>query len=222
MSTVGAVYGSEGAGREGIPFHRGTCESPRPFMYFPESPGGVEIREKVVDPSMSLEDAITAAFRMNDQTWRCHANPWSGWTRVPILPLLVFAIWSRVWIGWGVLLPIAGLILWTGVNPHAFSPPASTDNWMSKGVLGERVWLNRDQIPVPEHHRGVPTLLSVLSGSGLVPVGWGLYSLSVWPTVLGTVLAVGAKMWFLDRMVWLYEDRKETAAYDRWMGLREA
>jgi uncharacterized protein DUF6653 len=56
-----------------------------------------------------------------------------------------------------------------------FRKPVSTDNWASKAVLGERVWINRKQIPVPEHHRIVPNLLSGISGLGLPFLIWGLW-----------------------------------------------
>jgi len=35
---------------------------------------------------------------MDDATWKRHANPWSGWSRITILPLLCLAIMSRVWV----------------------------------------------------------------------------------------------------------------------------
>jgi hypothetical protein len=44
--------------------------------------------------------SLERLMAMDDRVWRRHANPWSGWTRVTVLPLLVLAIWSRVWIGW--------------------------------------------------------------------------------------------------------------------------
>ncbi|MCA8931790.1 MAG: hypothetical protein KDA49_04945, partial [Rhodospirillaceae bacterium] len=50
---------------------------------------------------------VAGAFRMDDATWARHASPWSVWTRVPIALLLVLAIWSRVWLGWWALLPVA-------------------------------------------------------------------------------------------------------------------
>ena len=38
-------------------------------------------------------------MRMDDATWRRHANPWSVWTCATVLPVIIFAVWSRVWIG---------------------------------------------------------------------------------------------------------------------------
>ncbi|WNN88974.1 hypothetical protein P0S91_22390 [Gloeocapsopsis dulcis] len=54
------------------------------------------------------------------------------------------------------------------LNPRIFPPPASTNNWAAKAVLGERVWLNRDKIPVPEHYHCVPSILSIVSTTGMV------------------------------------------------------
>ncbi|MEQ8656442.1 MAG: hypothetical protein RIC24_03930 [Hyphomicrobiales bacterium] len=146
------------------------------------------------------------AMGMSDATWQRHANPWSGWTRIPILPLLALAIWSRDWIGWWCLAPTIALIAWTFVNPRAFPPPPSTDNWMSQGVLGERVFLARKTEPIPHHHANWGIGLSVVAALGLPPLVYGLWALEVWPALLGLTLTVGAKMWFLDRMVWLLAD----------------
>jgi hypothetical protein len=154
---------------------------------------------------MAYERWIARAFRMDEQTWRRHANPWSVWTRAAILPLLVLSIWSRTWIGWWALVPITILILWIFINPRAFPPPRSTDNWASKAVLGEQVWLNRGRISLARHHRLVPHVLSLVSLLGVLVLAWGLVRLEPCPTIAGTLAAFLAKMWFVDRMVWLYE-----------------
>ena len=167
---------------------------------------------------MNLEQRIAAAFRMSDETWERHANSWSVWSRFSALPLLILAIWSRAWIGRWALVPTAAALIWTWLNPRLFSRPASTDNWASKGVLGERVWLNRDTIPIPPRHRSLPHLLNAVSGVGLVFVIRGLIARAVWLTVLGTVLIYLGKLWFVDRMVWLYEEMKDAdPRYRSWL-----
>lgn len=163
-------------------------------------------------------ERIAQAFSMDEATWMRHANPWSVWTRVPILPLLCLAIWARAWIGVWCLLPIALLLLWTWINPRAFPVPASTRSWASRAVMGERVWLARDDVPIPAHHAAWAALLAGLSALGMPPLVWGLYAFEIWPLLLGLTLTIGAKMWFLDRMVWLYEDMAKThAPYAGWL-----
>ncbi len=155
---------------------------------------------------------------MSDETWSRHANPWSVWTRFTALPLLILSIWSRTWIEYWAWIPIALSVLWIWINPRLFSKPLSTNNWASKAVLGERVWINRKNISVPRHHRFAPNLLSSVSAIGLPFLIWGLWQLSIWPTLAGTILVYAGKIWFLDRMVWLYEDMKDVnQEYSEWL-----
>ena len=164
---------------------------------------------------MTIERKISSAFKMDDETWKRHSNPWSVITRNTVTPILVIAFWSRVWWGWYSLIPIALGLIWMYINPRIFSPPKSTDNWASKGVFGERVWLNRDKIPVPEYHRKVPNILNIVSGIGFLFVIWGTYRLEIWPLLFGGVLQFSGKLWFVDRMVWLYEDMKHLPEYGK-------
>ena len=158
---------------------------------------------------MDIFKAAEGLMRMDDATWMRHANPLSVWTRFTCLPLLILAIWSRVWLGWWALVPISIAVFWTWLNPRAFPVPKRTDNWASKGTFGERVFLNRGAVPIPEHHLRWAIVLGVLSATGLPPLVWGLWQLDITMTVLGAVLLVLPKVWFVDRMVWLYEDMKD-------------
>ena len=167
---------------------------------------------------MNFEQKMTALFKMDDRTWGRHANPWSVWTRFIILPALALAIWSRVWLGWYSLVPIGVVLFWTWLNPRAFGKPKTTKYWSSKAVLGERVWLKRNESPVPKHHRKAIAVLNIVTASGVPFLIWGLFTLQIWPTVLGVVLVYAGKMWFLDRMVWLYEDMKDSnPEYNSWL-----
>lgn len=158
---------------------------------------------------MTLGKRIASFFQMDDDTWAHHANPWSVWSRTTVLPVLIFAAWSRVWIGWWALVPGAVALLWTWFNPRLFGRSRSLDNWASKSVLGERVWINRDEVPVPEYHRLAPNILNTVSGIGTLFVIWGVIQLDVWPILFGAALNYAGKLWFLDRMVWLYHDMKD-------------
>jgi hypothetical protein len=161
---------------------------------------------------------LARLHRLDAEGWERHANPWSVWTRVPLLALFALAVWSRAWIGWWCLLPLALLALWTWLNPRAFPPPARTDSWSARGVLGERVWLNRADVPIPAHHARMAALTTALSLAGLPFLAWGLWALEPWPTVLGVVLATLGKLWFVDRMVWLYDEMSvRHPAYRAWL-----
>jgi hypothetical protein len=167
---------------------------------------------------VTIERKIAAVFSMSEETWARHANPWSVWTRFTALPTLILAVWSRTWIGWWSIAAIACALLWTWMNPRLFAVPCSTNNWASKGVMGERVWLNRDLVPVPAHHRRMPNILSAVSATGLPFIVWGVSMFEIWPTLFGTALVYLGKLWFIDRMAWLYEDMKQaTPEYSRWL-----
>ena len=103
------------------------------------------------------------------------------------------------------------------LNPRLFPEPESTENWASKAVLGERVWKNRDEKPVPEIHRRVPHILNGVSAVGTVMLVWGVYRLHIWFTLTGLLVAFVGKLWFLDRMVWLYEDMNDIEEYSEWL-----
>ncbi len=158
----------------------------------------------------TVEEFIAKAFSMSDAAWQRHANPLSVWTRYSVLPILVIAFWSRIWLGWWSIMCVVVAIAWVCINPRLFPKPKSTNNWASKAVLGERVWLNRKEVPVPRYHRILPNILSIVASIGMVLCIYGVVRLHVWPTIFGIALTYMAKSWFLDRMVWLYEDMKET------------
>ena len=166
----------------------------------------------------TFEKAIVKTMKMDETTWQRHANPWSVWTRFSCLPLIVLAIWSRQWLEWWSLAPFALALLWTWLNPRVFTAPQDFNNWGSKVTLGERVWLNRTKVPIPTHHAKMAFITSALIFPGFMVMAYGLYKFEIWPTVLGMALVILAKVWFCDRMVWLYEDmRKENAVYASWV-----
>ncbi|MCP3803120.1 hypothetical protein NLX83_27970 [Allokutzneria sp. A3M-2-11 16] len=142
-------------------------------------------------------------FRMSEETWRRHANPWSVWTRFAAIPAMLLAIWSRTWIGWWSLLPIAVVIVWLIVNPWAF-PPVRPDSWAARGIYGEHAWVSHPD-RVPPDHRRVARLLMAVGACGFALITWGLIALEVWPTVFGATLVVLAQLWRIDRFGWLWE-----------------
>lgn len=167
---------------------------------------------------MTTERKVAKFFNLTDENWMKHSNPWSVWTRYSVLPLIVFAFWSRIWIGWWCLIPGIVSLLWMFFNPIFFPRPSSTKNWASRSVMGERVFLNRDTIKIPEIHTGgIHTILNLISSSGMIIAIWATVTYSIWGAILGIALAYLGKSWYLDRMVWLYNDMKEkNKEYKSW------
>ena len=147
---------------------------------------------------------------MDDESWKRHANPWSVYTRFTTLPLISLAFWSREWFGVYSLIPIVLSIFWIWINPRFFSAPKNTDNWASRGTLGERIYLNRKTETIPLHHLRFCRILMVFSGLGLPFFFYGLYTLDLWVLVLGNLWVIVFKAWFVDRMVWLYLEMNNT------------
>jgi hypothetical protein len=147
-----------------------------------------------------------------------HANPVSVWTRFAVLPLLVLSIWSRDWTGWWSLVPIALSLVWLAVNPLFFSEPRSTKHWASKSVFGERIWTEGDRSAFPTEFRSrVPAVTTVVQVAGLVVLVYGLVVLDPLAAVTGIVISQLAKLWYLDRMVLLFDAMKSTnAEYAGW------
>lgn len=167
---------------------------------------------------MTVERGMARAFGLDDDTWARHANPWSVWTRNTALPVLALAVWSRAWVGWWSVALVALAVLWIWLNPRVFPPPATTDHWASRAVLGERVWLERDRVTIPDHHRRAPHLLAAVAALGVPFVVWGLAALEPWPLLFGAALIYAGKLWFLDRMVWLYADMADRdERYRSWL-----
>ncbi|CAA0092433.1 Uncharacterised protein [BD1-7 clade bacterium] len=159
---------------------------------------------------MDITKLAEKVMAMDDESWARHANPWSVYTRFSIMPLMSLAFWSREWIGYYSLIFIGLTFAWIWINPRLFSAPKITNNWASMGTFGERIYLNRKDAPIPAHHVTPTILLQVLSGVGFPIFVYGLYSLNIWILLLGNLWVMVFKAWFVDRMVWLFLDVKDT------------
>jgi hypothetical protein len=174
--------------------------------------------ERASAPKDTLSRRLAGIFGLErDGGWERHANAASVWTRFAALPLVVLAIWSRDWIGWWSLVPTVLAVVWMAINPVFFKPPRSTRNWASQSVLGERIFVQRDHASLPaQYTTRAPQLIQLFQAVGLVPLVYGLVQLDVTTAVLGLLIVQGAKFWYLDRMVLLFDDVKDRAEYAAW------
>jgi Family of unknown function (DUF6653) len=175
------------------------------------------------DDEQTGKNFFTRLMSMDDATWERHASPLSVWTRIITgLPIILFAVWSIRRIGWWSLAVIGIAFFWIWINPRLFSPPGNTNNWASKATFGERVWLNRSKYPIPDHHVKWGLFLSIVAGAGFFVAVMGAYLNMPLPTISGGLISWFAKIWFCDRMVWLYEDMKDTRPeYSSWLRASE-
>jgi hypothetical protein len=61
-------------------------------------------------------------------------------------------------------------------------------------------------------------IIQIIILIGSMQVVYGLFALHLWLLILGNVILILGKMWFLDRMVWLYQDlREEKEEYQSWL-----
>lgn len=146
---------------------------------------------------------------MSDEAWRRHANPWSVYTRFAAIPAMILAVWSRAWIGWWALVPVAAVVVWLWLNPRVFPPVDDPDGWAARAIYGEKLWLT-EPAAVPGELRTVLRSLIAVGVAGFALIGWGLVTLSAWPAVSGATLVVLAQLWRIDRMGLLYAEWRRT------------
>jgi hypothetical protein len=168
---------------------------------------------------VTADTKLARLFGLQGEGWLRHANPVSVWTRFAVLPMLALLIWSRDWIGWWSLIPIALSLIFMMVNPLLFPKPRSTRNWASKGVFGEHIWADRTKVELPEQFRSprVANVTYLFQVVGMVVLAYGLVRLDLVAVVAGLVSVQCAKAWFIDRMVLLFEDmRTRHSEYAGW------
>lgn len=144
----------------------------------------------------------TLSRDVEELLWSRHANPKSGWTRVPTGAVLVYAVYRRNW-----RLLLAGL-LWAAINPVLFSPPETRDAWMTRGVLAERWWV-REQ---GNRTFGL-SYPNVCNTVGALAFGYAL--LAAWrrrpvDAAVGTVLGSVLKLWWVGVLVRRYDAAVES------------
>lgn len=153
---------------------------------------------------MTARRWLVRAVDLSDETWQRHANPWSVWTRFAAIPALILAVWSRTWIGWWAVVPLAGVALWLWANPRAFAPVEVPRSWAARGIFGERLWL-REPDRVPSDLRRILRVLILPGLLGVALLAWGLLWLELWPTLAGAGLVVAAQLWRIDCLGRFYQ-----------------
>jgi uncharacterized protein YndB with AHSA1/START domain len=169
--------------------------------------------------SSTTDRKVAKAFGLEGESWMRHANPASVWTRFTGVSVLSLAIWSRDWIGVWCLIPVALALVWLFVNPRLFKAPKSTHSWASRAVLGERIWVDRDKVELPEQFRSRAASLAANTYStiGMGLLAYGLVDLDILATVTGILITHGGKVWYMDRVALMFADMKDRSPeYASW------
>jgi len=72
--------------------------------------------------------------------------------------------------------------------------------------LGERIWIHSQHKDIVKHHQTAINTINFIALGGVLICIWGLIKLVIWPTLFGSSIALLAKTWFIDRMVWVFEE----------------
>jgi len=87
-------------------------------------------------------------------------------------------------------------------------------------VLEERAFTEerkKHRHVLPLHHVKAANITTLIAGFGSIILIYGLIVLQIWPTLLGSSITFLAKMWYVDRMVWLFEDIKNVEPFNSWL-----
>lgn len=133
---------------------------------------------------------------MDKETWERHSNPWSVWTRILTNPLAYVPVWNH---SWRQAIPVA---LWFWLNPRLFPPPEDDSSWATRGVLGEQLWTASQREKLSPDF---PMALNAMSALFALPAVHAAYNRKLGRTLALGGFALTFKMWFVDRMVVLYE-----------------
>lgn len=130
--------------------------------------------------------------QISNEIWRRHANRWSVYTRFAAIPAAIAAGWSRVWLDWWAIAPIGSVALWLIVNPFIFKPIDTPAHWIEKGILGERLWLERSEAAAV--YKWSLRMLLLLGFVGLVGMIAGIVALNLWLAIGGALVVMVAQV----------------------------
>ena len=145
-----------------------------------------------------------SASRVEAVLWERHANPTSGWTRVPTGAVLVYAVYRRdPWL-------LLAALLWAAINPFLFPPPETDEAWMTRAVLAERWWVREaGNGTVGRSYPNVCNAGSALAFGYALAAAWRKQPAGA---AVGAVLGSALKLWWVGVLVRRYDAATERGA----------
>ena len=134
---------------------------------------------------------------MTPDAWVRAANPWCGWLRFVLLPMMLVPLWFGQ--------PMAAMMVmmaWMMV-PRLFRKPISDTAWMTRAQLGMRIWRSR---PMDDPR---PLLMWCLILLSLMRAADTAAGHRLTATLLYTAAYAATHLLFLARTVVVYERRRD-------------
>jgi len=145
---------------------------------------------------------------MKQKTWERHANPLSGFTRIISYPLVFLPLWflsdflADPYPYWYVAVGGIIVIVWFAINPRLFKKPKDYSHYLSRGVLGEKLWTE-------DRKKDSISLILTLTMAPFFFVSiYSCYMQLFWETMFFAAVPFLIKLWFIDRMVFLYDQNR--------------
>lgn len=139
---------------------------------------------------------VSDRHRFEETFWRRHSDPKSGWSRTVVLPALLYAIYHREW------KLAAAAVVFTILNPLLFSPPETDNAWMTRVVLAERWWSDRDRGVIGVEY---PNVLNTVNIPVTLYAIIAAYRQQPRRTALAGAGAMLLKFWYVGELVREYD-----------------
>lgn len=149
------------------------------------------------------------------------AGALSAYAKLAAPVLATAALWLHVWLGLAVAVAVAFLVAAATLVLQRLPVFArEADSWARAVSFGERVWLNRQQIPVPARTSSRITALYLVFWFGTIVALIGGGTASHLLTVSGLLVAYCAQVVCFQNLIQLYERMKGvTPLYRFWSSL---
>lgn len=188
-------------------------------MHGSENPASLLPKPGTADaPRMAPVPGGQGRARFQPQTLYHASTAATVMTRLIAGPVLVLAIWSRVWLSPPlVLLACVAAVVLLWVPARLLPNLKGRFLWADRAAYGERIWINRLAIPVPLEENHTAMVLSLTSTVGFLVALIGAFFADPWLCGSGLLVGTATKLVYLHRMTRLYAlMRHKHALYRFW------
>lgn len=96
------------------------------------------------------------------------------------------------------------LIIFLIINPKLFPKPKHHNAWISRAVLGERLYTKQGLFK-----KDLATFLNYLNGLAVIAAIYYTWTHQLELAIGAILISILLKLWFLDKMVYYYEEHKK-------------